>query len=84
MRFSKNSKITILIFFIFFTVYLFTADAHRYAFDEDMNAQQSLWLATLTPHPDFVLGESKTYFNSNSLFNIIINHILLISLFLLI
>ena len=68
MRFSKNSKITILIFFIFFTVYLFTADAHRYAFDEDMNAQQSLWLATLTPHPDFVLGESKTYFNYPELF----------------
>ena len=63
LRFSKNSKITILIFFIFFTVYLFSSDAHRYSFDEDTSAQQSLWLATLTPHPDFVLGESKTYFN---------------------
>ena len=63
LRFSKNSKITILIFFIFFTVYLFTSDAHRYTFDEDVNAQQSLWITTLTPHLDFVLGESKTYFN---------------------
>ena len=68
LRFSKNSKITILIFFIFFTVYLFTSDAHRYTFDEDVNAQQSLWITTLTPHPDFVLGESKTYFNYPELF----------------
>lgn len=68
MKLSSQNKITLLVFFIFFSVYLFTSDAHRYTFDEDATAQQSLWLATLTPHPDFILGESKTYFNYPELF----------------
>ena len=68
MKFSSQTKITLLVFFIFFSVYLFTSDGHRYTFDEDASAQQALWLATLTPHPDFVLGESRTYFNYPELF----------------
>jgi hypothetical protein len=68
MMFSVNRKITILVFLIFFTVYVFTSDAHRYTFDEDASAQQSLWLTTFTPDPSFVLGESRTYFNYPELF----------------
>ena len=68
MKFSSQNKITILIFLFFFSVYLFTSDGHRFTFDEDVNANQSLWLATLTPHPDFVLGESRTFFNFPDLF----------------
>ena len=68
MKFSSQTKITLLVFFIFFSVYLFTSDGHRYTFDEDASAQQALWLATLTPHPDFVLGESRTFFNYPELY----------------
>ena len=68
MKFSSQNKVTLLVFFIFFSVYLFTSDGHRFTFDEDASAQQASWLATLTPHPDFVLGESRTYFNYPELF----------------
>ena len=45
-----------------FFVFILTSDAHRFTFDEDVTQQQSMWLATMTPHPDFVPGESRELF----------------------
>jgi len=60
---SRNIKIFLLLFSICFIVYVFTSDGHRYTIDEDAAEQQAMWLATLTPHSDYIEGESAVYFN---------------------
>ena len=48
---SSNLNFLLILFTIFFTIFLFTSDGHRYTFDEDVAAQQSKRLATLSPDP---------------------------------
>ncbi len=63
--YQKNNdakKIFFLISSIVFIVFLFTSDGHRYTMDEDLGAQMALGMVTLEPHPDYVQGESKNFF----------------------
>ena len=65
LEYQKNNdakKIFFLISSIVFIVFLFTSDGHRYTMDEDLGAQMALGMATLEPHPDYVQGESKNFF----------------------
>jgi hypothetical protein len=57
-----DRKIFLTIICLSFFTFLLTSDGHRYTFDEDVAQQQSLWIATLTPHPDFIPGESRMMF----------------------
>ncbi len=53
---------------MFFVVYVFTADGHRHTFDEEVTLRQATWLTTMTPHPDFKLGESHEFFDFPELY----------------
>ena len=59
---NYNKLYFILLVCLTFSVFLFTSDGHRYSFDEDVIQQQALWIATMTPHDDFILGESRALF----------------------
>ena len=59
---GQEKKIFILLSILSFTVFTLTSDGHRYSIDEDVVQQQSMWIATMTPHPMFVLGESRELF----------------------
>ena len=65
---NTNSKAFILIFLITFSVFVFTSDGHRYTFDEAIAQDQSIRIATLQPHPNYVQGESRLFFEYPSLY----------------
>jgi hypothetical protein len=58
----------LILFALFFVIFLFTSDGHRYTFDEDVAAQQSKRLATFSPDPSYVQGESRLFFEYPWLF----------------
>ena len=51
-----------MIFLITFSVFVFTSDGHRYTFDEALSQEQSIRIATLEPHQNYVQGESRPFF----------------------
>ena len=53
---------------ICFSVFVFTNDGHRYTFDEALAQDQSIRIATLEPHPNYVQGESRIFFEYTWLF----------------
>ena len=63
-----DKRISILIFIICFTVFVFTNDGHRYTFDEDVAYQQSYRIATWTNDPSYIQGESRPFFEYPYLF----------------
>jgi len=67
IRLDKKQKFTdkrlfVTIFAVFFVIFLFTSDGHRSTFDEEPPSQMALRIATWTPHPEYVEGESKLHF----------------------
>ena len=65
---SKNFKFFFILFSLFFTIFLFTSDGHRYTFDEDLASQQGKRIATLSPDPSYIQGESRLFFEYPWLF----------------
>ena len=63
-----NKKIFLVLFGIFFIVFVFTSDGHRYTIDEDVPQTQALRFITQTPHPLFVENESKIFYDYTTLF----------------
>ena len=61
---STNRNHVLIIFTLFFIIFLFTSDGHRYTFDEDVAAQQSKRMVTLSPDPSFL----DVFFSSEFLF----------------
>ena len=61
---KKTKKIFFLIFGIFFIVFLFTSDGHRYTIDEFQAEQMAFRMVTLEPESAYVEGESKMFFNT--------------------
>ena len=59
---SKNLKLCLILFSLFFAIFLFTSDGHRFTFDEDLASQQSKRIATFSPDPSYVQGESRAFF----------------------
>ena len=59
---SSNLKFMLILFSLFFVIFLFTSDGHRFSFDEDVAAQQSKRIATFSPDPSYVQGESRLFF----------------------
>ena len=59
--FDTKIFLTLVCFAAF--VFILSNDGHRYTFDEDLTAQQSTWLLNMSPHPDFIQGESQLFFN---------------------
>ncbi len=57
-----DRKLFLTIVCLSFLIFLLTSDGHRYTFDEDVTQQQSQWIATMTPHPQFIPGESQFLF----------------------
>ena len=57
-----NKKLFLPIFFITFTIFLFTSDGHRYSGDEDWQNLQAIRMVTLEPHELYVDGESRIRF----------------------
>ena len=57
-----NKKIFLLIFFLAFTIFVFSSDAHRHSGDENWQNLQAIRMVTLEPHSLYVDGESKTRF----------------------
>ena len=57
-----NKKLFLSIFFITFTIFLFTSDGHRYSGDEDWQNLQAIRMVTLEPHEFYVDGESRVRF----------------------
>ena len=57
-----NKKLFLSIFFITFTIFLFTSDGHRYSGDEDWQNLQAIRMVTLEPHELYVDGESRIRF----------------------
>ena len=58
----NNLKFLLILFSLFFVIFVFTSDGHRFTFDEDVAAQQSKRIATLSPDPIYVEGESRLFF----------------------
>ena len=65
---SKNLKLCLILFSLFFAIFLFTSDGHRFTFDEDLASQQSKRIATFSPDPSYVQGESRAFFEYPWLF----------------
>ena len=65
---STNRNHVLIIFTLFFIIFLFTSDGHRYTFDEDVAAQQSKRIATFTPDPSYIQDESRMFFEYPWLF----------------
>ena len=57
-----NKKVFLSIFFISLTIFVFSADAHRYSSDEDWHNLQAIRMITLEPHELYVDGESRIRF----------------------
>ena len=64
----NNLKFLLILFSLFFVIFVFTSDGHRFTFDEDVAAQQSKRIATLSPDPSYVQGESRLFFEYPWLF----------------
>ena len=62
IKFGQEKSLFLLLFLFSFTAFFLTSDGHRYTIDEDVTQQQSMWIATMTPDPRFVLGESRLLF----------------------
>ena len=67
IRLDRKQKFTdrrlfFIIFALTFTIFIFTTDGHRNTFDEDTASQQALRIATWSPHPEYVQGESTLWF----------------------
>lgn len=67
-KLSHDGKICLILLGIFFTIYLFSNDGHRHTFDEDVTYQLTERIATQQPHPNYVQGESKIFFEYPTLF----------------
>ena len=65
---STKRNHVLIIFTLFFVIFLFTSDGHRYTFDEDIASQQSKRIATLSPDPSYVQDESRMFFEYPWLF----------------
>ena len=65
---TNNLKFLLILFSLFFVIFVFTSDGHRFTFDEDVAAQQSKRIATLSPDPTYVEGESRLFFEYPWLF----------------
>ena len=68
VKFGQEKKFFILLCLLSFTVFSLTSDGHRYTIDEDMTQQQSMWIATMTPDPRFIPGESRELFQFPELY----------------
>ena len=68
LQYSKNLRLSLILFSLFFIIFLFTSDGHRFTFDEDVAAQQSKRIATWAPDPSYVQGESRFFFEYPWLF----------------
>ena len=62
VKFGQEKKFFIILSLLAFTIFALTSDGHRYTFDEDVMQQQSMWIATMTPDPRFIEGESRELF----------------------
>ena len=62
VKFGQEKKFFIILFLLSFTIFALTSDGHRITIDEDVTQQQSMWLATMTPDPRFIEGESRMLF----------------------
>jgi hypothetical protein len=65
---QKNGSYFILIIIITGIFFIFSNDGHRSTFDEDLANQEALRLVTLQPHPNYVQGESRLFFEYAWLF----------------
>ena len=65
---SKNLTFLLILFSLFFTIFLFTSDAHRFTFDEDVASQQAKRITFFSPDPSYVQGESRFFFEYPWLF----------------
>ena len=65
---SSSLRLPLIVFSLFFIIFLFTSDGHRYTFDEDLAAQQAKRIATFSPDPSYVQGESREFFEYPWLF----------------
>ena len=65
---SNSLRLTLIVFSLFFIIFLFTSDGHRFTFDEDVTVQQSKRIATWSPDPSYVQGESRFFFEYPWLF----------------
>ena len=64
----NNLKFYLILFSLFFVIFLYTSDGHRFTFDEDVASQQSKRIATFSPDPSYVQGESRFFFEYPTLF----------------
>lgn len=55
-------QLFLLIFAIFFVIFIFTTDGHRYTFDEDQAEQQTIRIVTEKPSPFYHEGYSRVNF----------------------
>ncbi|KFM20083.1 Alg9-like mannosyltransferase protein [Marine Group I thaumarchaeote SCGC AAA799-P11] len=61
-KINLNRRCFLLVFLISFSVFVFSSDGHRYTFDEGIAQDQSIRIATMQPHPNYVQGESRIFF----------------------
>ena len=66
---SSSLRLPLIVFSLFFIIFLFTSDGHRFTFDEDVTSQQSKRIATWSPDPSYVQGESRYFFEYPWLFS---------------
>ena len=62
-KYTFDTKIFLTLVCFTSFVFILSSDGHRFTFDEDLTTQQNSWLLNMSPHPDFVEGESQLFFN---------------------
>ena len=65
---KPDIRLVLLVFTITFIIFVYSSDGHRSSFDEDVANQEGLRIATMSPHPAYVQGESRLFFEYPGLF----------------
>jgi hypothetical protein len=63
-----DKRLFLLIVIITLIIFFYTNDGHRSTFDEDVTNQEGLRIATMSPDPSFIQGESQIFFEYPNLF----------------
>ena len=65
---KPDIRLALLVVTITFIIFVYSNDGHRSSFDEDVANQEGLRIATMTPDPAFVQGETRLFFEYPELF----------------
>jgi hypothetical protein len=65
---SNDKKLALVLFSLFFLIFIFSNDGHRFSSDEDWAQMQTIKLVTLEPHPLYEQDVSKRFYEHPTIY----------------